>query len=75
MADRGLRRKLGEQGYAALHQKWTAGVHIPQYLSLVNRVLEGKQARASKGTTTQSHMIQGCEMSVADSVNGGANRW
>jgi hypothetical protein len=41
----------------------------------VNRVLEGKQARASKGTTTQSHMIQGCEMSVADSVNGGANRW
>ena len=74
MADRGLRRKLGQQGYAALHQKWTADVHIPQYLSLVNRVLEGKQARASEGTPRQSHMSQGCEMSVADSGNGGANR-
>jgi hypothetical protein len=75
MADRGLRQKLGQQGYAALHQKWTADVHIPQYLSLVNRVLEGKQARASKGTPAQSHMIQECEMSAADSGNGGANRW
>ena len=75
MADHDLRRRLGQQGYAALHQKWTADVHIPQYLALVNRVLEGKQARASEGTPTQSHMIQGCEMSVADSGNGGANRW
>jgi hypothetical protein len=60
MADRDLGRKLGQQGFAALHQRWTAEVHIPQYLVLVNRVLESKKAKASEGTLGQSHLGQVC---------------
>ena len=48
MTDPDLRRKLGKQGYAALHQRWTADVHIPRYLSLVKGVLEGRNAKVDE---------------------------
>jgi len=48
VTDPDLGRKLGEQGYAALHQRWTADVHIPRYLSLVKGVLEARNARVDE---------------------------
>jgi glycosyltransferase involved in cell wall biosynthesis len=43
--DLGLRHKLGRQGNAALHQRWTADVHIPRYIGHVERVLEGRKQK------------------------------
>ena len=48
MTNPDLRRKLGKQGYAALHQRWTADVHIPRYLGLVKGVLEGRNAKVDE---------------------------
>jgi glycosyltransferase involved in cell wall biosynthesis len=50
IADPHLRRKLGRQGHAALHQRWTADVHIPQYLALIERVLARRKSKAGDST-------------------------
>jgi glycosyltransferase involved in cell wall biosynthesis len=50
IADPHLRRKLGRQGHAALHQRWTADVHIPQYLALIERVLARRNSKAGDST-------------------------
>jgi glycosyltransferase involved in cell wall biosynthesis len=35
----GLREQMGQRGYEALQQKWSAEVHIPQYLRLIKRAI------------------------------------
>lgn len=45
IADPELRRKLGQQGYAAFNQRWTADAHIPRYLSLVNAILKRRNPK------------------------------
>lgn len=52
MEDPGLRHKLGRQGHEALHQRWTADVHIPRYMEHVERVLEGRKQKAVGATMT-----------------------
>ncbi|MBC7840267.1 MAG: glycosyltransferase family 4 protein [Nitrospiraceae bacterium] len=34
-----LREQMGQRGYEALQQKWSAEVHIPQYLRLIKRAI------------------------------------
>ena len=48
--DPGLRDKLGRQGNAAFHQKWTADVHIPCYVGHVERVLESRKQQSAGST-------------------------
>jgi glycosyltransferase involved in cell wall biosynthesis len=45
IADAELRRKLGQRGYAAFNQRWTAEAHIPRYLSLVNAARKHRNAK------------------------------
>lgn len=45
IADAELRRELGQQGYAAFNQRWTADAHIPRYLSLVNAALKRRNPK------------------------------
>lgn len=33
-----VREQMGQRGYQALQQKWSAEVHIPQYLKLIEQV-------------------------------------
>jgi len=46
-----LRRTLGQQGYEALKQHWTADVHIRKYLELIDS-LSGPAADAANQTPT-----------------------
>lgn len=41
-----LRQKVGQQGYEALQQKWSADVHIPRYITHVESVLAGRKQNA-----------------------------
>jgi glycosyltransferase involved in cell wall biosynthesis len=45
IADAELRQKLGQQGYAAFNQRWTADAHIPRYLSLINAALKRRNLK------------------------------
>jgi glycosyltransferase involved in cell wall biosynthesis len=58
-ADPELRRKLGRQGYAAWRQRWASDVHLPQYLGLVNRVLNDKRtSNDAKRRPNPEHMAR-----------------
>ena len=50
MASAELRRKLGQEGYAAFNRRWTADAHIPRYLSLVNAALTHRSANVGDAT-------------------------
>jgi len=59
VADPHLRRRLGQQGHAAFHQRWTADVHVPLYLSLITRVLESRNRKTSHATQNRIQVGQG----------------
>jgi len=40
-ADPGYRRELGELGYRAFRERWTAAAHIDRYLDLIDRLAAG----------------------------------
>ena len=58
IADPHLRRRLGQQGRAAFHQRWTADVHVPQYLSLITRLLESRHGKAGNAARHQIQVDQ-----------------
>ena len=43
-----LRSRLGARGHAAFREKWTADVHIRQYLDLIERRQAGRSAKSAE---------------------------
>ena len=43
-----LRSRLGARGHAAFREKWTADVHIRQYLDLIERQQAGRSAKSTE---------------------------
>jgi glycosyltransferase involved in cell wall biosynthesis len=64
LADPHLRRRLGQQGHAAFHQRWTADVHVPLYLSLITRLLENQTRKADNATRHPIQLGQGIKVTA-----------